>query len=202
MTPLELPESDHQHTRTERLALDAVTDADLEAIYALHSDAEVWRHLPSGRHVDRTLSRAFISEAGTAWSRDGLGYWAARIADGAARQIGIPAQTFIGVGGCQRRFDSVWNIYYRLSPGAWGHGFAGEIVAAARSAAAQVDVRLPVVAYLLEHNVASRRTAERAGLTLAWSGPDHGNPDPTAIRLLYSDRPLTKDLITELTSRD
>jgi hypothetical protein len=47
-----------------------------------------------------------------------------------------------------------------------------------------------VTAFLLEHNVASRATAERAGLRLIWRGPDAGNPDPGAVRLIYADRPL------------
>lgn len=104
----------------------------------------------------------------------------------------------MGVGGCARRLGIVWNIYYRLMPDAWGCGYAGEIVAAARSAASHVDPGMPVVAYLLEHNVASKRTAERAGLTLAWSGPDYGNADPAAVRLLYSDRPLAQEVVAQL----
>jgi len=63
-----------------------------------------------------------------------------------------------------------------------------------------IDPRLPVVAYLLEHNHGSRRTAERAGLNLLWRGPDHGNPDPAAVLLIYSDRDLDGHLIAELTT--
>ncbi|MBY4236732.1 hypothetical protein HQO43_07155 [Rhodococcus fascians] len=47
------------------------------------------------------------------------------------------------------------------------------------------------MAYLLEHNLSSARVAERAGLKLVSRGPDIGNPDPEAIRLVYADRPLT-----------
>lgn len=49
----------------------------------------------------------------------------------------------------------------------------------------------PVVAYLLEHNSASARVAIKLGFDLVHRGPDEGNPDATAIRLIYSDRPLT-----------
>lgn len=99
-----------------------------------------------------------------------------------------------------RRHGAVWNVYYRLSPAAWGHGFATELASAARAAAAASNLQLPVVAYLLEHNTGSRRTAERVGLTLAWRGPDHGNPDPAAARLIYADRHLSADLLEQLTS--
>ncbi len=52
---------------------------------------------------------------------------------------------------------------------------------------------IPVVAYLLEHNTASARVAEKIGLTLAHRGIDTGNPDPDAIRLVYADRKLSCD---------
>jgi hypothetical protein len=58
-----------------------------------------------------------------------------------------------------------------------------------------------VVASLLEHNRSSRVAAERAGLRPAWRGPDTGNPDVTAVRLIYADRPLADDLIKILTGR-
>ena len=121
----------------------------------------------------------------------------------AGRVNGGPAAgSVIGVGGCARRFDLRWNVHCRLTPAVWGHGFAGEIVAAARAAATAVDPQIPVVAYLLEHNHSSRSTAERSGLTLAWRGPDHGNPDPAAVALIYSDRPLDSSVITKLAKLD
>ena len=52
----------------------------------------------------------------------------------------------------------------------------------------EVAPERPVLAFLLEHNVASRRTAEKVGLRLVWRGPDDGNPDPDAVRLVFLDR--------------
>jgi hypothetical protein len=71
---------------------------------------------------------------------------------------------------------------------------------ATQKAAREVRADLPVTAFPLEHNVASRGTAERAGLQLAWRGPDAGNPDPDAIRLVYTDRPLTHEQIAAMTA--
>jgi hypothetical protein len=68
-------------------------------------------------------------------------------------------------------------------------------------AARAADPDRPVVAYLLEHDEASRRRAERAGLTLVWRGPDAGNPDPAAVRLVLADRPLDDDLRAALTAQ-
>jgi hypothetical protein len=61
-----------------------------------------------------------------------------------------------------------------------------------------VHPELPVIAYLLEHNAESRGRAERSGLTLVWRGPDAGNPDAAAVRLVYADRPLGDDVLDRI----
>ena len=71
---------------------------------------------------------------------------------------------------------------------------------AAIDAAHAVDPTRPVIAYLLEHNVESRARAEKAGLTLVWRGPDAGNPDPDAVRLVYADRPIDGELPDRVTA--
>ena len=57
---------------------------------------------------------------------------------------------------------------------------------------------LPVIAYLLEHNAESRGRAERSGLSMVWRGPDAGNPDPAAVRLIYADRPVPGELLARV----
>ncbi|WP_200936574.1 hypothetical protein [Rhodococcus sp. Leaf278] len=56
------------------------------------------------------------------------------------------------------------------------------------------------MAYLLEHNVASARVAQRAGLELITRGPDVGNPDAAAVRLVYADRPLSTPQVDSVLS--
>jgi RimJ/RimL family protein N-acetyltransferase len=185
--------------RTGRLCLDAVTRGDLDQLHELHADPEVWRHLPSGRHGTREQTAAYIADIERDWATVGLGYWAIR--PGGHRDDGAPAAALIGIGGCAVRHDAMWNLYYRLTPAAQGRGFAAETVTAALAAAADLRPDLPVVASLLEHNRSSMVAAERAGLRPAWRGPDTGNPDVTAVRLIYADRPLADDLIKILTGR-
>jgi RimJ/RimL family protein N-acetyltransferase len=183
--------------RTERLRLDAVTSGDLDEVHTLHADPKVRRHLPSGRHDSREGTAAFIARIEGDWAAEGLGYWA-------VRPRGRPGIESAG-GGADRSVRlrtaprRVWNLYYRFSPAAQGPGFAAEAVAAARDAAADLRPGTPVVASLLEHNRGSMATADRAGLELAWRGSDPGNPDATAVRLIYADRPLGDDLIRTLT---
>ena len=192
----------HRHVTTARLRLDAVTAGDVDALHAVHADPRTWEHLPSGRHRDRAATEELVLRFVGDWTVHGLGYWSVReLADPAGADAPV-----LGVGGCAlRRSDDgrslAWNVYYRLDPRAWGSGCARELTAAGRAAAADVDPQLPVVAYLLEHNLASRRTAERSGLRLVWRGPDADNPDPAAVRLVYADREVAPDLLAELTAR-
>jgi RimJ/RimL family protein N-acetyltransferase len=181
--------TDHRHVLTERLELTAVGRADTDELYRLNSDARVWTHFPSGRHRAREQTAHQVETFFGAWQRDGLGYWTARVRAGGQ---------FIGIGGCMVNRGIAWNLYYRLRPEAQGNGYAAEMVAAARAAAAATRPELPVTAYLLEHNGASRRTAERGGLHLVWRGPDAGNPDPEAVRLIFADRALSPPVLDSL----
>jgi hypothetical protein len=61
---------------------------------------------------------------------------------------------------------------------------------------------LAVVAFLLEHNLASKAVAEKTGLHLAWRGPDVGNPDQAAVRLVYADRDIAAEVLGRLLGHD
>jgi RimJ/RimL family protein N-acetyltransferase len=188
-----------RHLLTARLRLDAVVPDDLDEHVALMSDADVWKHLPSGRHTSPEQTMAGIEHSVRHWATDGLGYWTARLREDLP-EAGLDAGAMAGTGGCAVRVGtSWWNLYYRLTPPAWGLGLAAELVTAAIDAAHAVAPERPVIAYLLEHNVESRGLAERAGLSLVWRGPDAGNPDPAAVRLVYADRPLT-DVLDRVTA--
>jgi RimJ/RimL family protein N-acetyltransferase len=191
---------DFRQVETARLDLDAVVPGDLDGHFALMSDPGVWAHLPSGRHTELARTMEGIRHSGGHWERDGLGYWTARLREGLP---GTPlrAGDMVGTGGCALRVGtSWWNLYYRLTPPAWGLGLAAELVDAALDAARTVAPERPVVAYLLEHNAESRGRAEKAGLSLVWRGPDAGNPDPSAVRLVYADRPLPGELLGRVTA--
>ena len=187
----------YDRVSTPRLELRAVTSQDLDDVHELHADPRVWEHLPSGRHTELATTARLVDEIVRDWADTGLGYWAVR------PRVDLPggpvAGSLVGVAGVKRVSMTRWNLYYRLAPHAQGYGLAGETVTAALDAAAGADASLPVVAYMLEHNVASWRIAERAGLHRCWRGPDRGNPDPAAVRLVYADRPVTPDALADLT---
>lgn len=56
------------------------------------------------------------------------------------------------------------NLYYRLTPGVWGQGYATELARTAVILARTYLPQLPVVARIRPANIPSIRTAERAGL--------------------------------------
>lgn len=174
-----------RHFRTERLELRAISADDIDVLYALNSDPRVWTHFPSGVHTSRERTSAFVARQVLAWRQNGLGYWTAWTQDG----------SFAGVGGCAVNADAAWNVYYRFAPQAQGKGFASEMVRAAMTAARKLRPELPVTALILEHNLPSKAVAEKAGLDLAWRGPDEGNPDPDAVRLVYADRDLSSEVV-------
>lgn len=178
-----------RRTTTDRLLLSAVAPADLDELYALHTDERVWTHFPAGRHADRARTASDLAEWLADRERDGIGYWTARRRDDGA---------FVGCGGVRLRPAGVFNLYYRLAPEQQGQRFATELARAALDAAGRHLPDVPVTAFLLEHNAGSKATAERVGLTPVWRGPDAGNPDPGAVRLVYADRPLPDDVLGEL----
>ena len=182
--------SDPRHVRTERLLLDITAPKDADDLYAIHADPDSWRHFPQGRHTDRAPSREMAAESERQFRDHGLGYWSVR------EEAGGPV---VGRGGCAVPPGCPWwNLYYRLAPAVHGRGYATELARAAMAAAQEVAPERPVLAYLLEHNVASRRTAERLGLRLVWRGPDAGNEDPDAVRLVLLDREPDDALVAAL----
>ncbi|BCL17305.1 GNAT family N-acetyltransferase [Micromonospora sagamiensis] len=179
---------------TGRLILREPTPADLPALFALYADPLVWGPDPLSRHHDTGQTARMIENWRAAWHRDGLGIWTAWRAE-------PDGDAFVGIGGCFVRYGVAWNLGFRLLPRFWGRGHAQEISAAAITAAHRLRPDLPLTAYVLEGNDRSRRAVERVGLELVWRGPDAGNPDASAVRLLYSDRPLSSELAHTLTER-
>lgn len=181
LTPTVAEPTRWDHSRTDRLVLDHAHEADVDGWHRIHADPDVWTHFPSGRHTSRERTERFVASAIEDWRSAGLGYWSIRER---------PGGPIIGCGGCRLVPErDRWNLYYRFAPEGHGRGFATELARAAIGAANDVDQGRAVVAIMLEHNTASWRVAEKVGLTRVWAGPDEGNPDPSAVRYVYADRP-------------
>ncbi|MGA0567068.1 GNAT family N-acetyltransferase [Rathayibacter sp. KR2-224] len=169
---------------TARLDLMRPAERDAEELFAINQDPRVWGHFPSGRHRDIAQTRAVLSRWLESWEQVGLGPWIVR-PRGSSRVIGYGGCTLMTGG-------AVWSLGYRLAAEEHGQGYASEVAHEAVGQATLALPGLPIVAYLLEHNTASARVAVKLGFDLAYRGPDAGNPDPTAVRLIYSSRALTE----------
>lgn len=179
--------TDLRHLRTERLRLDIPSRDDLPELFAIYSDPRVWTHFPSLRHTNVERTGRMIDLWTEAWSTLGLGPWMVR---------GVDDDSVLGHAGCSPR-DGWWNLSYRFAAETHGQGLATEAADPALSIAPTVK-DVPVIAYLLEHNRASQRVAHKLGLTLQHRGPDAGNTDPEAVRLIYSDRELSDDQLAAI----
>lgn len=190
--------SDPRHVRTARLWLDEPVADDADDLFAIHADPASWRHFPSGLVTDPAAGATMVGASARRFDRDGLAYWSVR------DEAGGPV---VGRGGCAVPDEALdadatgrgwWNLYYRFDQRVLGRGYATEMGEAALDAARAVAPGRPVLAYLVEHNVASRRTAERLGMRLVWRGPDAGNPDPDVVRLVFLDRDPDDVLVAAL----
>lgn len=169
---------------TARLALDRPEPDDAGELFEIGSDPRVWGHFPSGRHTDIAQTKALIARWQRSWDEARLGPWVIRLRD---------SSRVIGYGGCTLLDGGVWNLGYRLAADEHGHGYATEVAREAVDRATRMHPDAPVVASLLEHNRASARVASKLGFALVYRGPDAGNPDAAAIRLVYANRALRED---------
>jgi ribosomal-protein-alanine N-acetyltransferase len=146
---------------TARLTLRRPVPADLETIFAIHSDAQACLHNPSDLLATRSDAEHLYGRWDEHWRRHGFGYWV--VLEGESEKI----LGFAGVKVVRFREFEVLNLFYRLDPQAWGAGVATE---AARTVVAWASEHLPewtIVARVRPNNVASQRVACRAGLVRA-----------------------------------
>jgi RimJ/RimL family protein N-acetyltransferase len=151
---------------TARLRLRRPVEADLDFHIALHSDPRLYTHAPHALKVAREDNEEFFRSVLDHWDRHGFGYWTVE-----DLEAGAP----IGMAGV-RKDDGYLNLYYRLSLEAHRRGYAREAAREAVALATEWLPGMPVRAFAREHNTASVRTAEAAGLAAV--GPFSHRDDP------------------------
>ena len=144
---------------TPRLILRRPTPADLDRLFAIHSDPETYRHLPN--HAMTRLDQAAerLAEWSEHWETHGFGY---AVVERAADHTTIG---YTGLHHHELADRPVLNLYYRFDPASWGHGYATEAVEAILAWARVHQPDLSVTARVATTNAASLALAERVGLT-------------------------------------
>ncbi|WP_226533894.1 GNAT family N-acetyltransferase [Microbacterium paraoxydans] len=179
--------------------ISSAESAFVDAMYAVQSDPATWTHLPEAVETDIGQSRAIAEDHARSWRDLGLGWWLIRLREPLGA---LAAGSVVGLGGAAVRRPEVpaWNLGYRLTPRAWGQGFAGEVSRAAIRAAHIARPDLPVTARALTRNPASWRTLERAGLALVWEGAAPADDALTSgvERRIYADRTVPGSLLETL----
>lgn len=146
--------------QTARLTLRRLLPTDGPAMFVVHGDPATYRYSPARPHPDLATSEEMLRSCLQDWDTYGFGYWAVLLARGVQEKI-------IGFGGVEHRVwreREVLNLYYRLTPSAWGQGYATELAQAAVSLAQTYLPQWPIVARTRAKNIPSIRTAERVGL--------------------------------------
>jgi RimJ/RimL family protein N-acetyltransferase len=104
--------------RTERLALRRPNAGDAVAFFQIDGNPQANRFNPDGPAPDLAASEARLNEWLRQWQVDGYGYWTLAVP---------PDSAVVGFGGVRRiiwRDRTVLNLYYKLQPASWRHGYA------------------------------------------------------------------------------
>ncbi len=149
-----------QCTRDLRLR-PLVTD-DLDRVHTWSSDPASFTHAPFARHTSADQTRRALEVWMRSWQDGGPSYWMAE-----RRADGLP----LGYGGVRRTPEGL-NLAYRLGTEHHGHGYGAQLACAATALAAEWCPGEDLYALIRPVNVASRRTAERAGLWMTDEHPD------------------------------
>ena len=147
---------------TERVLLRGWRDEDLEPYARICADPEVMRFIGGGSTLTREQAEEQISRFFRHREERGFGLWAAEDKE---------SRTFIGFVGLAHQED--WSegehkteVGWRLDRAFWGRGLATEAAKASVSYGLEHLGLERIISIIQPENTASRRVAERAGLTL------------------------------------
>jgi ribosomal-protein-alanine N-acetyltransferase len=164
------------------------TASHLRAMLEIHCDPRTNAHNPSGPTTTATALALFEGWLAH-WDREGFGYWAVCSS--------TTSLEVLGFGGVMRKRVGSrvgLNLYFRLSPLVWGQGVASAIAQEALSQAFIERCEPEVLALVRPANTPSRRTLERARLSVIDTTDDVPGQDPSLIYRISREDFQRKDV--------
>jgi RimJ/RimL family protein N-acetyltransferase len=146
---------------TERLLLRGWREGDVEPYASMCADPEVMRFIGDGKTLTREQSEAQISRFVRHWDERGFGLWV--VEDKATG-------AFVGFTGLVHQEgwtegEHKTEVGWRLDRAFWGRGLATEAAKAGVAHGFETLGLERIISIIQPGNTASRRVAERAGLT-------------------------------------
>jgi RimJ/RimL family protein N-acetyltransferase len=145
----------------KRLLLRGWGEEDVEPYARMCADPEVMRFIGDGSTLNREQSGEQVSRFVRHWEEQGFGLWALE-----EKESG----TFIGFAGLAHQED--WTedrhkteVGWRLDRAFWGRGLATEAAKASVTYGLETLGLERIISIIQPENTASRRVAEKAGLT-------------------------------------
>ncbi|SOD71114.1 RimJ/RimL family protein N-acetyltransferase [Jatrophihabitans sp. GAS493] len=175
--------------QTERLIMRSWRDGDREPFARMNADPEVMRYFPA--LLTRAESDAAVDRIQASIDENGFGMWAIERIDTGA---------FIGfVGLAIPRFEAPFTpcveVGWRLTPEAWGQGYATEAARRSLEAGFEEFGLEEIISMAVVSNLASRAVMERIGMTLDPDG-DFDHP------LVPDGHPLRRHVLYRISRPD
>lgn len=144
--------------KTERLLLRDMTMDDMDALHAVFSDPETMRFYP--QPFDHDMTREWIEAMQQRTERDGVALWTMvlRETDEVIGDCGLVVQHVDG----EREVEIGWHVRRDL----WGRGYATEAARACLHHGYISLGRTRFISIIAHGNIASRRVAEKIGMTV------------------------------------
>jgi ribosomal-protein-alanine N-acetyltransferase len=153
--------------------------SDLEEIFDIHRDPATNEFNPAGHLLSKDDMRTKVASWVEDWRLYGIGYWTIKTEE---------TDEILGIGGVRHAVvegREILNVYYRLSPRAWGKGIATSVAKQGLEQANRMYPNLPVVAIVAQANQPSQTVASKIGLTSRGLLPFRDGE-----RLWFTDRPI------------
>jgi ribosomal-protein-alanine N-acetyltransferase len=145
---------------TERLFLRPLTENDVEAVYAMRSDADVMRFIRAPQNLAETEN--WVRMVSSLWEKENLGFCAV---------IEKTTKNFAGWCGIWRLKETgELEVGYAIAKQFWKKGFATEAAAKFLEYAFENLSPEKIVAVAEPENIASRRVMEKIGMSLIKTG--------------------------------